>query len=664
MNALTRWWQDTKDEQPSPLDGDTVAWVISLSCHLIALIAVALIFVPLPRAENEIALVIPIDENDTIEKAVEFDYDSDVLEKVGAATLNGSESAWSEAPLEAHASIIPSLEVFPESNAGTVVLTEIQEATGEHFNEILTVRGAAGVGTTETMGAIDRITHEILLNLERRKVLVVWLFDESGSLQLQRDLVVQRFDRVYAELGVIASTDNSYAKRYKDKPLLTSIVSFGKEVTLRTETPIDDLAQLKEAVAGIQWDDSGLERVFSAVYTSADAYKKYRRIERKTGEPMRNIMFIVMTDEAGDDQQQLESAINICRRWAIPVYVVGVPAPFGRQETLVKWVDSDPNYDQSPQWGLVAQGPETFRLERIKLHIPGFNEETAPLDSGFGPFALTRLCYETGGIYFAVHPNRNSRRNVSRRETAVSSAHIQRFFDPAVMRKYRPDYVSPHEYDRRLRSNAARASLVAASQMSWVASFESPRLTFPRRSEADLANLLTEAQKQAAKLEPKINTLYQRLKPGESDRDKESSPRWQVGYDLALGRVLAVKVRTESYNAMLAKAKRGLKFENERNDTWVLQHDNEISVGSQLQKLSDKSRTCLNRVVTEHPGTPWALLAERELSVPLGWKWTERYTGVNAPRESAGNNSPPPPPRDDRPRMIARPKPKRPPPRL
>ena len=200
--------------------------------------------------------------------------------------------------------------------------------------------------------------------------------------------------------------------------------------------------------------------------------------------------------------------------------------------------------------------------------------------------------------------------------------------------------------------------------MSWVASFESPRLTFPKRSEADLANLLTEAQKQAAKLEPKINTIYQRLKPGESDRDKESSPRWQVGYDLALGRVLAVKVRTESYNAMLAKAKRGLKFENERNDTWVLQHDNEISVGSQLQKLSDKSRTCLNRVVTEHPGTPWALLAERELSVPLGWKWTERYTGVNAPRESAGNNSPPPPPRDDRPRMIARPKPKRPPPRL
>jgi hypothetical protein len=32
----------------------------------------------------------------------------------------------------------------------------------------------------------------------------------------------------------------------------------------------------------------------------------------------------------------------------------------------------------------------------------------------------------------------------------------------------------------------------------------------------------------------------------------------------------------------------------------------------------------LNRVIKEHPGTPWAYLAHRELTTPLGWKWTER----------------------------------------
>jgi hypothetical protein len=32
----------------------------------------------------------------------------------------------------------------------------------------------------------------------------------------------------------------------------------------------------------------------------------------------------------------------------------------------------------------------------------------------------------------------------------------------------------------------------------------------------------------------------------------------------------------------------------------------------------------LQRVVTEHPGTPWAAIAERELRYPAGWKLIEK----------------------------------------
>src|SRR5690606_22675547 len=99
---------------------------------------------------------------------------------------------------------------------------------------------------------------------------------------------------------------------------------------------------------------------------------------------------------------------------------------------------------------------------------------------------------------------------------------------------------------------------------------ENPRYRFVKSSEAEFANALSEAQKDAAKLEPKINQLYEHLAQGEADRAKETSLRWQAGYDLAMGRVLAVKVRTEAYNAMLAQAKTGLKFKNEKNNTWVL----------------------------------------------------------------------------------------------
>ena len=36
----------------------------------------------------------------------------------------------------------------------------------------------------------------------------------------------------------------------------------------------------------------------------------------------------------------------------------------------------------------------------------------------------------------------------------------------------------------------------------------------------------------------------------------------------------------------------------------------------------------LNRVVDDHAGTPWALLAERELSAPMGWGWTEAHRAM------------------------------------
>jgi hypothetical protein len=383
--------------------------------------------------------------------------------------------------------------------------------------------------------------------------------------------------------------------------------------------------------------------------------------DAETGEPQRNVMLIAVTDEAGDDHEKgLETTIQICRRYAMPVYVVGVPAPFGRAETMVKWGDPDPEYDQSPQWGRVNQGPESFLQERVKLHFAASDKDEyeTPIDSGFGPFSLTRLSYETGGIYFAVHPNRNVTRSVGRGETVAFSAHMEHFFDPQIMRKYRPDYVSADEYNRRVSSNKARGALVRTAQMSFLAPMGDPRTRFVKESEAEFANQLTEAQKEAAKLEPKINALYQTIKLGESDRKSEYSLRWQAGYDLAYGRILAVKVRTEGYNAMLAAAKRGLKTEDKKSNTWTLKAANELDAGSQLEKQAEKARTVLQSVVDDHAGTPWALLAQKELDNPVGWKWQESYTDLT-PRNPGmggnGNNNNP----NNNPVMLKKPPPKR-----
>ena len=65
--------------------------------------------------------------------------------------------------------------------------------------------GNAGVGAIGAVGAVDRITQEILNRLAKGKVLVVWLMDESQSMEDDRNEIATRIDRVYQELGLSAA---------------------------------------------------------------------------------------------------------------------------------------------------------------------------------------------------------------------------------------------------------------------------------------------------------------------------------------------------------------------------------------------------------------------------------------------------------------------------
>jgi hypothetical protein len=667
IQGLRTWWQRQTGEEETPLDGDSGAFVVSLIVHLAVLVTLGLI--PLVIRSNQISLVVnatpPEEKEVELKLPEEFYFSEQPAEEVGANSVNGDAMALSVAPVISEVSQIPNeMEIQTDvSNVNVEVNNTIKIATGLHYSENLAVKGAAGEGTTGASGAIDRITHEILLSLEERKTLVVWLFDGTASLIPQRQAIHDRFERIYRELGIIEASGNEAFDKYDDKPLLSSVIAFGSGTQLMTKKPTDNIAELKEAVASIKNDESGTENVFGAIHDAAKLYAEYRYTTDLRPEPERNVMLVVFTDEAGSDQQRAEEAIKFCRGRTMPVYVVGVPAPFGRRESMMKWVDPDPKFDQSAQWGVVEQGPESFLPERIKLSYTGSREDEETIDSGFGPYALTRLCYETGGIYFAVHPNRNVNRSVSRGETEAFSSYMKRFFDPEVMRKYRPDYVSIDEYQKRASQNKARWALIQASAQSQLGQMDSPTLRFVKSEEGAFVTALSTAQQSAAALEPKINAVFNTLQSGEADREKETILRWQAGYDLAIGRVLAVKVRTETYNAMLAAAKRGLKFKDPKNNTWVLKPSDEISAGSQYQKLADKAKMYLTRVAKDHPDTPWALLAERELKDPLSWTWTEEFTDTS-PRPMADGNANPAPPANDAAMMLRKPPPKRPPPKL
>ena len=648
FESARRQLQEYTGEDETPLDGDTPAWAVSLVIHVAVLVSLSFAGLgTVSQAPKPIAVIeTPFEEEqEVLEIPREVSLDELVEVDPGSQSDEGFESAESVAQEVAPVSVV-AVEM-PDLVSDDMTIEPLDVAsTGLNYDENLTIKGASGMGETGASGAVDRLTLEIAASLEQRPTVVCWVFDQSVSLAGQRKEIASRLERVFDELGLTSTAQAN--------ELFNLVYAYGKQVTPVIDKPTREVSEVVSAITRIPIDDSGIENTFTAI---AEAAKKAKQI-RLTGAERRNVMIINFTDEAGNDQKYADAVATFCRAQAMRVFVVGVPAPFGRRDVKMKFVEFDPKYAADEQWAIVEQGPESLYPEFVDVRPK--NSPDDPIDSGFGPFSLSKLCAETGGIYFAVHANRGARGRVSDAATAAMSSQLRYFFDSKVMRDYRPDYLPQAQVDKMLAANKAKASLVAAAKAAQITPMEAPTMRFPREDDGKLALLLGEAQKKAAVLEPKIDALYGTLAAGVPDRAKiaPEEKRWQAGFDLALGRVLAVKVRTNAYNIMLAQAKAGMKFKNPKNDTWILNPSDDVSqVGSQTERLAKQADEVLRRVVAEHPGTPWAQMAAEELRSPLGYSWEETYTGVNAPKPGNGNGNPNP--GDDKKRMLAPPQPKR-----
>ncbi len=656
---------ELQDVAESWLDSDTKSFLISMLVHvgLIVLLA-SITIVSQPELLTVLIQSEPVaEELAPLDVVTDITYSDSPSEEIGANSDGLTGMALSSAPVLSDVSETPSIPMDISSPTAAVnVAMNVKEAVGLTESPRL-VRGMTGVGTTGTDGAVDRITYEILQSIEERPTLVVWLFDSSISMVRRRKEIRDRFDRIYKELGIVQEAKNKQNKgNSSEDALLTSIVSFGHDVKFISKKPTPYLEEIRQAIDKIEVDESGVEMVFHAVAAAVDKYKGLRVSHGGNG-PERNVMLITITDERGDDLPKAEEAIAMCRKFAIPSYVLGVPAPFGREFTYIKFVDPDPKFDQTPDWRQVDQGPETLFPERVQIGYQDNYFEEPVVDSGFGPYALSRMCYETGGIYFSIHPNRKVGQRVEGGQIEAFASRMSYFFAPDVMDRYRPDYLSESEYKKQLQKSPMRQALLQAVQLSRVGSLEKPKQVFVKRDEANFTRELTVAQQESARLSPELTRMCMVLSEGEKFRSKESSPRWLASYDLSYGTALAAKVRAESYNAMLAKAKRGMNFANAKDNTWNLKHSDTVSVDSKLEKEAKLARELLKGVVEHHPGTPWSLLAARELDHKMGWEWSESFTDLNPPprpnRAPPAANTPAPA-QDDKARMLAPPPPKRP----
>ena len=287
--------------------------------------------------------------------------------------------------------------------------------------------------------------------------------------------------------------------------------------------------------------------------------------------------------------------------------MLGSQALFGRVEGYMNY--TDPRTKQTYRGLPVRQGPESVALEQIRLPFWYAGQQYEALDSGFGPYALSRLAGETGGIYFV---------------TRMGPGRIS--FDPGRMREYKPDWVGKDQYEASLQRHPIRQAVLRAAQITQQNLPGQPSLTFPAADGPEFKEAMARNQEIAARTAYTVDAALEPIAAVAKLRDRENSRRWQAHYDLIRGRLLAMKIRCYEYNWACAKMKKDMpKFKQPGSNAWRLVPDEEIHYNEKAAAAAKEARTLLQRVVASHPGTPWALLAERELKDAFGFQWTETY---------------------------------------
>jgi hypothetical protein len=109
----------------------------------------------------------------------------------------------------------------------------------------------------------------------------------------------------------------------------------------------------------------------------------------------------------------------------------------------------------------------------------------------------------------------------------------------------------------------------------------------------------------------------------ESLHESEASPRWRAWYDLTRGRLLATSVRLEEYRLTVAAMTEPGFLKPTTNFIVLGASSDKRSTGKYLDQAEEAERL-LRRCVSEHAGTPWEVLAQRELDFALGVEVQER----------------------------------------
>jgi len=493
--------------------------------------------------------------------------------------------------------------------------------------------------------AVDQITGGIHGRLDDGDLLVVWLLDSSLSLQDDRQRVAKRLTSFLEETSV---------ERPDGHKLVNAVATFGRsfrEVVSPTQKSKPVLNSIKKTPV----DLSGKENVFLAVEKCVVKYRKRWNSQ---------MMIVVWTDESGDDFVRLKKTIAGAKQANVAVSVVGPSAVLGSTEALHDWTDPKTGrYQPLP----ISRGPDSAMPERIRMsywfrgppprgvrergrRFPVWygNDDLLGLSSGFSPWALTRLCAETGGSY-----------------TLFDRSADRPPFDRELMEAYRPEYLSREDYQDSIRSHPLRKAVMRAVSVSRSENIVTPDLmffglrspnpphaiqplyftpvAFQRKLSSSRGRITRQIQRTSYAVEKALASVSSggdAEKGMDEEYSEESSPRWKAWYDVTRGRLLAVSVRLEEYRLAMDEIMQRDGLRDDTNGIVCGPSQQMRSNGNYIER-ADEAERLLMRCVQDHADTPWAYLAERELAHGLGISIQQMaYTPTGNVKKQSGSKLP------------------------
>ncbi|MFT5526190.1 MAG: Sec-independent protein translocase protein TatA [Pirellulaceae bacterium] len=588
------------------------AWSVSIIVHVILLVILGIWALPEIIKEHVRTLVVVRMEEDLDDEEefveVELEKTVEAVEQVSLAVMSsnpvvvGAEGSASDAAAEP--TVDQEVTDRVEANDVQIKIADLTVSIPKS-EKLLEDVPEGTVGDSRAIvddydQAMDRITQELLLMLDRGPVLLIWCFDESESMKDDQEEIRQRIRKVYAELGL---TSQAAGDR-----LLSAVTSYGAGFKVHLRKPTNNRPLIENAIAQIPVDATGEERMCSAVGRAIGGYRDFA----KTGK--RQLALVLVTDESGHPEGNtriLEAAIAEAKASRCRCYVLGREAVFGYPYAHIRWVHPQTHHHH---WLLVDRGPETAFVEQ--LQIDGFRRRHDAFPSGFGSFEQARLARETGGIFFML--------------PSLESALVRgekRRYELEQMRKYRPDLSA------RIEAFAAREKYPLRNLIWTVISDLNPynpnaarmiemRMYFSIVPQTFLQQARQEQQK-AQLLLRYYGEAQKALEDGVHLREEEPEPRWRANYDLIHAQLIAYQARLWEYGVALEEFIQNppivplTKQPDLRLVHWDIITQKTVRT-EESKPYIERSSQLFEEIKIRYHGTPWAGRADQELKRGFG----------------------------------------------